>query len=252
MYRFYIPPEDCDWENKMAVIRGEEFKHFSRVLRLSLGAQIIVFDGCGRESQAEVVAIKEKQALVKLTKPSFFAGESKLEIWLGQSLVKGDKMNLIIQKSTELGFRGLIPLQTEHSVVKLSLDKEKKRREKWEKVALAAAKQCGRSVVPAILPISTLQDFLNDLPVERHLLIPWEKGGIPLRQALEKINFSETAFKKPLYFLIGPEGGWDSREVALVEKKGGIPVSLGSRILRTETAGPIVLAVLMFAGRDWG
>ena len=122
MHRFYVAAEDIyqDQDNcGRAVIKGQEFQHLSRVLRLSPGKEVVVFDGVGKEYVGRVVSLEKGEALVSIAKPSLFARESFLEVWLVQSLSKGAKMNLIIQKATELGVRGIIPLKTQHCVVKL-------------------------------------------------------------------------------------------------------------------------------------
>lgn len=254
MHRFYVAAEDIyqDQDNcGRAVIKGQEFQHLSRVLRLSPGRAVVVFDGTGKEYVGKLVSLEKGEALVSIAKPSLFARESFLEVWLVQSLSKGAKMNLIIQKATELGVRGIIPLKTQHCVAKLEGKKEVERRQKWQKVALEAVKQCRRTLLPTVLPVCSLEEFLQKLPVKRHLFMPWEQGGSSLRYVLAEERTSKTARTVPVYLLIGPEGGFAEEEVKQVQSYGGIPVSLGPRILRTETAGLAALAVLMFAWGDW-
>ncbi|MGI6588801.1 MAG: 16S rRNA (uracil(1498)-N(3))-methyltransferase [Peptococcia bacterium] len=255
MHRFYVAPEDLhqDQDNySWVVIKGQEFEHLSRVLRILPGKEVAVFDGTGKEYVGKVVSLEKGEALVNLGKPSLFPRESPLEVWLVQGLSKGEKMDLIIQKATELGVRGIIPLKTRRCVVKLEGKKEVERRKRWQKVALEAVKQCHRTLIPTVSPVHSLEEFLQELPVKRRLFIPWEKGGSSFRCVLEEGKASKTIGSVPVYLLIGPEGGFAEEEVEQVQSYGGIPISLGPRILRTETASLAALAVLMYAWGDWG
>lgn len=253
MYRFYIPPADIipgkNNHSGQAIIRGAEFRHLSRVLRLSLGEDVLVFDGLGHEYSGQIISLAPGEAMLHLGESTFFSGEASLEVWLVQGLPKGEKMNLIIQKATELGVRGIIPLQTKYSVVKMEAKRTAERLRKWQRVALEAVKQCGRTFLPTITPPTNLADFLAGLPAQHHLFIPWEKGGSSFRAVLAEKEQTEKSI--PIYIFIGPEGGFAQEEVALVQSYGGIPLSLGPRLLRTETAGLATIAALMFAWGDW-
>lgn len=258
MHRFYVPPEDIHQEQgqeEQAVIKGQEFRHLAKVLRLLPGEAVTIFDGRGREYSGKIVSLQKGEALVRIEESLLFPRESQLEVWLVQGLPKGEKMELIIQKATELGVRGIIPLKAQRCVVRLADKKEAERRKRWQKVALEAAKQCRRPVIPTVLPACSLEEFLQGLPAQRHLLIPWEEGGCSFKEALTALSAKEKesgAAGVPVYLVIGPEGGFAAEEVAQVQSGGGIPLSLGPRILRTETAGLAALAALMFAWGDWG
>ncbi len=245
MHRFYVPGEQID--NNMAIIRGEEYKHLARVLRLASGDPVVVFDGAGWEYEGVIKTLKEREAHVSLTSSSFLPRESSLEVWLAQGLPKGDKMELIIQKATELGVRGIIPLELERSIVKLDEKKKKEKRERWQKIAIEAVKQSRRSLIPEVLQPRSLEMFLAEVPAGALLLLPWEEGGASLKKVL-----LETPSPRPVYIIIGPEGGLSPKEVALARASGAVTVSLGPRILRTETAGLAVVSAVMYQWGDLG
>ena len=261
MPRFYVPPENINQaeDNRhWALIKGQEFNHLSRVLRLQSGEEVTLFDGMGWEYIGIITALPKDEALISIREAHFLPRESSLEVWLVQGIPKGEKMELIIQKATELGVRGIIPLKAQRCVVKLEGKKEEERRKRWQKVALEAVKQCHRALIPTVLPSRSMKEFLQGLPSSRHLLLPWEEGGTPFKEALEKVVGRKDSpgtggmmDKTPVYLVIGPEGGFAPEEVRQVQCCGGVTVSLGPRILRTETAGLAALSALMFAWGDW-
>lgn len=264
MHRFWVPKEAI--KNGQAVIKGEEFSHLSKVLRLNAGDAIRVFDGEAHEYKGKLIALAKDEAIAEVGEPLALSKESPLDVWLVQGLPKGEKMELIIQKATELGVRGIIPLKTQRCVVKLEGKKEEERRVRWQRVALEAAKQCGRACVPEVLAPCNIRDFLRFIPPKRHLFVPWEEGGLSIKEVLshqgkghEPIPYSafqadprDQADSRPIYLVIGPEGGLAAEEVQELKNSGGLPLTLGPRILRTETAGLAALAVVMFAWGDLG
>lgn len=254
MHRFYVPKEQIreDLNHKrQVVISGGEFRHLARVLRLSVGESVILFDGEGCEYPGTISAMGKDDALVGIGEPFFFARESPLEVWLVQGIPKGEKMEMIIQKATELGVRGIVPFKAQRSVVKLEGQKEVERQKRWQKVALEAVKQCRRTVIPKVVPPCSLEKFLQGLPDQRHLFIPWEEGGCALKKVLTEQEKQKSGKRLPVYLIIGPEGGLTKLEVAEMQSYGGIPITLGPRTLRTETASLAALAAVMFAWGDW-
>jgi 16S rRNA (uracil1498-N3)-methyltransferase len=245
VHRFYVSREQIN--NGTATINGEEYKHLARVLRLVPGDLVVVFDGAGWEYDGVIKRLQDGQADVSLTSSRFLPRESALEVWLAQGLPKGDKMELIIQKATELGVRGIIPLELERSIVKLDEKKKKEKRERWQKIAVEAVKQSRRSLIPQVLQPCSLELFLGNIPQGALLLVPWEEGGASLKGVLEK-----TPSNKPVYIIIGPEGGLSEKEVALARSSGAVTVSLGPRILRTETAGLAAVTAVMYQWGDLG
>lgn len=245
MRRFFVEPGDI--KDGRAVVRDGELRHLARVVRLSVGDAVSVIDGEGWEYPGVIESLTEKEAFIRVGDPIYFSRESPLEVWLAQGIPKGDKMDLIIQKVTELGVRGVVPLETERTVVRYDNKKRTAKRERWQKTAQEAAKQCGRSLLPEVCLPQTLPEYLAGLSRENLLLIPWEEGGRPLREVVQG-----SGPKGSVHILIGPEGGWAKREVDLAKAKGGIPVTLGPRILRTETAGLAVVSAVMFQWGDFG
>jgi 16S rRNA (uracil1498-N3)-methyltransferase len=261
VHRFYVTPANIDIANRIATVRKEELHHLAGVLRLKSGDDVVIFDGAGWEYQGLIKSITKAEAIIIINASHFFARESELEVWLIQGIAKGDKMEFIIQKAVELGVRGIIPLEAKRSVVKLFGSKKTEREKRWQKAAVEAAKQSRRTLVPIVKPAQGLQQILCELPPQRHLLVPWEEGGASLREVLrQQVAPLDEALPGetlpgeavPIYILIGPEGGLTSVEVDLTREFGGIPVTLGPRILRTETAGLAAIAAVMYERGDWG
>jgi 16S rRNA (uracil1498-N3)-methyltransferase len=214
------------------------------------GDQVRVFDGQGREYLTTIREIKDQRVLVAIEgEPdpgSIVNREPPLELILCQSIPKGDKMELIIQKGTELGASRFIPLMTERTIVRLETGRAENRQQRWQKVAVEAARQCRRSVVPRVEGVSSLAQVLNSIPAGSLGLIPWEDE---FTCAMKDVLRKEPAVPGAVWVFIGPEGGFSEEEIAKARQAGVIPVSLGPRILRTETAGLAVLTMLLY---EWG
>ncbi len=240
MARFFVQPQQIQADR--AIITGSDVKHISKVLRMALGDPLTVLDGRGMVYQAEVCEINKEEIVCRLLSSERGAGEPALKVTLVQGLPKGDKMESIIQKCTELGVHRIIPLAASRSVVKLEAKKAMERQERWQRVALEAAKQCRRSHVPEVQQLRCWEDILADIPANALLIMPWEEEKAqslrPLLQSLEKPS--------ELYLFIGPEGGLDAVEVTAAQERGCHLVTLGERILRTETAGPAVLTMVLY------
>ncbi|MDX9870831.1 MAG: 16S rRNA (uracil(1498)-N(3))-methyltransferase [Clostridia bacterium] len=249
MHRFIVDPQGI--ENGLAIITGEEGQHLTRVLRLKSGDPVLVFDGQGREAAGVITVIGKNQAEVALSACSLINKESPLELWLAQGIAKGEKMDLIIQKAVELGVWGIIPVETRRTVVRLDSGKKAGKQERWQKIAAEAAKQSGRSWLPTVAESCGLSEFLQNLPAEKMLLAAWEGGGEPLKALAQQFTQEEIR-KIPVYLLIGPEGGLSTEEADLLVQNGARLVTLGPRILRTETAGLALTAALMYQWGDWG
>jgi 16S rRNA (uracil1498-N3)-methyltransferase len=173
--------------------------------------------------------------------------DSPLEVTLAQSLLKGEKMDYLIQKATELGVKEIIPFFSSRSVPLLEKSKKLKRHHRWERIAIEASKQCGRGVVPKIESLQDYSDMLQTASPDTLRLILWEKEGIKLKEILERLKE-----KKKVFFIIGPEGGFSQLEVDEAKKTGFIPVTLGRRILRAETASLCFLSILQYEKGDIG
>ncbi|GFN22521.1 16S rRNA (uracil(1498)-N(3))-methyltransferase [Thermanaeromonas sp. C210] len=244
-HHFFIPPEEL--RQKRIVLSGETGHHASRVLRLNIGEEISVADGRGTSFKARVVAVRPGEVVAELLEP-LPSNDPPLSITLLQGLPKGDKMELIIEKATELGVSRIVGLLTERVIIKLDEEAAARKKDRWCKVARAAARQSRRASIPLVEGPCSLEEALNGMAPETLLLVPWEEERQRgLKEALSAVDFS-----RPLAILVGPEGGLTPAEVDRARRAGGIVVGLGPRILRTETAGLACLAVLMYEGGDLG
>ena len=212
--------------------------HLVRVLRADIGDACVLFNGDGHDYDARITAIGKRSGEVEILAARTLDNESPLRITLLQALARGEKMDWILQKATELGVAAVIPVESERSEVKLDGERVGKRVAHWQSVIVAACEQSGRAVVPAIAPPQPLANALRALPSSsalRLLLDP--KAG----QALDVIDEHPG---RELVLAIGPEGGWSPRDRELLQAAGFEGMRLGPRILRTETAGIAAIAVL--------
>lgn len=249
MYRFYLPSVTPN--EQPAALIGDEFKHLANVLRLKAGDKVSLFDGQGQEYEAVIEELTKDTAYLRLGEQHTESRESPLELYLVQGIAKGEKMDFVIQKATELGIKGVIPLEADRSVVRLTSSKKTDKQLRWQKVAIEAAKQCRRAFIPQVALPQSIKEFFSSLPQERLVLIPWEEGGRSLRSVLTDPDVIRGQ-SNPVYILIGPEGGWAETEVELARSRGAIPVTLGPRILRTETAGLATISAIMYQWGDLG
>ena len=242
MPRFYTPNPRI--ENGLLKIEGDEVKHIRKVLRLKTGDEILVFDGLGKEFEGTIVEEGRSSVMVKIQDMLSPKRDSPLEVTLAQSLLKGEKMDSLIQKATELGVKEIIPFFSSRSVPLLEKSRSLKRHHRWEKIAVEAAKQCGRGVVPKIESLQTYSGMLHAASADQLRLILWERDGIKLRDMLEG-----SKERRKVFFMIGPEGGFSQDEIEKAERVGFIAVTLGRRILRAETASLCFLSILQY---EWG
>jgi 16S rRNA (uracil1498-N3)-methyltransferase len=245
MHRFQISSEDVQGER--LYIRGSEAHHLARVLRLSIGDEIAAFDNSGIEYGAKVQEITSGEVQCEIISCKSNPTEAPLAVYLLQGLPKGDKMETIIQKTTELGVKSIYPVRTSRAIVQLEGKKAVDRVARWQKIAVEAAKQCGRSVVPLVGEIQNLKDALRALPKECVVLAAYE--GEKTRGLAEEL---ENLQGNTLALFIGPEGGFDPQEINFLEQNGVKSVSLGPRILRTETAGLAALTMALYQCGDLG
>jgi len=242
MARFYIPNPRI--ENGLLKVEGDEVRHIRKVLRLKTGDKIFVFDGLGREFEGTIIEEGRASVMVKIQRSLSPKRDSPLEVTLAQSLLKGEKMDYLIQKATELGIKEIIPFFSSRSVPLLEKSRSLKRHHRWGKIAIEASKQCGRGVVPKIESLQTYSDMLHNASTDHLRLILWERDGIRLKKMLEG-----SKERKKIFFVIGPEGGFSQDEVEKAERVGFVAVTLGKRILRAETASLCFLSILQY---EWG
>jgi len=222
-----------------AVINGEDAHHIARVLRMKAGDTLSLCDGCGREYSAEICAISPDSVTCTLGTATDSEVESPCRVTLFQCLPKSGKFETIVQKCTELGVFAVVPVVSERCVVVPGKDFQKKI-ERYQRVALEAAKQSRRAMVPEVLPLMKLSD-IDPCAFGLFLVAYEEERRVSLKSALRQIEQPES-----VALVIGPEGGLDAAEVGRLIKKGAVPVSLGKRILRTETAGMAMLAQIQY------
>lgn len=230
-----------------AVLKGQEALHLSRVLRYEPGERVLVFDGRGSLYRSRILAIGP-EVLVQIEAEIEAEAENRLEITLAQGLLKGDKMDFVVQKATELGAASFVPLTLERSVVKLTDKKAEQRQERWQRIAQEAVKQCGRVTVPDIRPVQSLNDLLLSAEDYDLLLFPWEEE----QETSVKAILNEHLNCHKVLCILGPEGGMTKEEMLAVKKAGGRVVTLGKRILRAETASVAVLSIVQYALGDLG
>jgi 16S rRNA (uracil1498-N3)-methyltransferase len=239
-HRFYADPKDIS--GKRVVLSADQTHHLVRVLRMSPGDEAFVFDGCGEEFRCRFTSLSDRRALLDIIDTRSDRVESAFNLTLGLALMKGEKVDLVIQKATELGVTSIVPLVTDHADVKLSGERIERRVERWKRVSLESMKQCGRRKLVDIAAPLSLDEYLRVASTRRSLtqmLVFSTTGGIPLNEALDRL--SERAL---IVALIGPEAGWSNNEAASLEALGSVSVSLGPRILRAETAAIVALALL--------
>lgn len=237
MRRFYI--EDISEDASRVEVTGEEFFHISKVLRLRQGAAVALFNGMGLELIGRLEGLFKDHAVVLVESLTRQTGESRLKTTLIAGLVKADKPELVIQKSTELGVSEIIFYHADRSVPVADADRAAQRLIRWRRVAIEAAKQCGRSVVPRLSLAPDMQTAINGLD-EMLKLILWESE----REKGVSEVLKETPPENGVAFLVGPEGGFTEDEVTAARQAGFISVSLGPRILRAETAAIVMLGII--------
>ncbi len=242
MHCFYCEPGNV--LDQQIRITGDDVNHIKNVLRMKQGEALMICDGTGMEYSCEIALLEAKEILLDILSANPSSTELPVKLKLYQGLPKKDKMELIIQKAVELGAVEVIPVQTSRCIVKLEDEKkETKKLERWQAIAESAAKQSGRGIIPKVGRVINFKEALKKASEEGMSLIPYEcaEGMASLKQAAERASKEHT-----VSVFIGPEGGFEETEVELAKEQGVIPVSLGKRILRTETAGFTTLSILMY------
>ena len=241
-HRFFASPGQIT--ETLVTLSDDESHHLTRVMRLGPGAVVSVIDGHGHEYRCQVDVASRSHTTLHILEEITTPVESELEVTLGQALVKNDKFDWVVQKATELGVRRIVPLITSHSEVLLSEERGEKRIKRWDRISLEALKQCGRRQLVEITSPLSLTDFLTGNKSELRLVLS-ERGG----KSLESIQ-SERPHPASVSLAVGPEGGWESQELAVAVDAGHIEVNIGPRILRTETAAIAAIALAQFLFGD--
>lgn len=280
MQRYFISPE---WFHEDSVtIAGDDAHHLIRVMRAKAGDQVIVSDGVNREALVRIREPEKDRVVADIVESLAMDREPAVEVWIAQSLPKGDKMELVIQKGTEIGADRFVPFVSERTVVQLDAKKEGKRIERWQKIAKEAAEQAHRNRVPAVEAPLSWKQLLQLAGQTDAAWICYEKeNGLQLKQQIQealskgkaiRIDTAERGNGEPeaegvlpaklqndgvnarikLLLIIGPEGGFSEQEIAAAEAAGCRSVSLGRRILRTETAAMVGLTCILYESGEMG
>lgn len=242
MYRFFVEPAQVG--EKEIIITGSDVNHIKNVLRMKPEETILISSGESLEYTCYIRELKEEEIIAHIMYVQESGYELPSRLYLFQGLPKSDKMELIIQKAVELGVHEIIPVASKRAVVKLDARKEEKKRTRWQAISESAAKQSKRMYVPEVkkvMSFSQAVEYAEQLDV---VLVPYElaKGMGETREIIGKIKKGQS-----VGIFIGPEGGFEETEVEMaVEKANAKAITLGKRILRTETAGLTVLSILMF------
>lgn len=255
MYQFFVSPSQIDREGHRVVILGADVNHIKNVLRMNLGEEINVSDGVSSlEYRCRIESYTDSSVECALCFVKEANTELPVRIRLYQGLPKQDKMELIVQKAVELGAACVIPVACHRSVVKLDDKKAAKKVERWQSIAEAAAKQSKRGYIPQVEEVMSFKLAAQQAKNEcRHLLIPYElaeSGADGMQFTRDLIGQIKPG--EDIAVFIGPEGGFEDSEIEYARECGIQPITLGKRILRTETAGLMVLSwlVLMLEGRS--
>jgi len=240
MTRFFVLKSQI--EDKFVYLNGADQHHLCKVLRKKIGDEIGILDGQGSEYRARISRIESELVVAELLETIIRPAEPRVKLKLVQSLPKAEKFELVLQKNTELGVSCFQPILSERSNLKLDLKALAKKSERWQKIIKEAAEQSGRQIIPELLPVLNWEKLLT-LPQTGLVLIPWEgERECSLRQVLE----AQTELPEQVTVLIGPEGGFSLAEIDQAKVYGAIPVTLGPRILRTETAGLVVASCIFY------
>lgn len=243
MRKFFVKENQIN-NDKIEII-DEDVNHIKNVLRLSIGEKIKICDSDNKVNYiCEISEISKQNVICNILEKAQNEAEGNVELCIYQGLPKADKMELIIQKGTELGVSSFIPVAMKRSIVKLDGKDEIKKNERWQKIAEVAAKQCGRDLIPEVKHVQRINDIIDDIKNYDLLMVAYE---------LEETNYIKEELKgldkKESYkiaIVIGPEGGLEAEEVEKIKAAGAKVISLGKRILRTETVAMQVASIIMY------
>lgn len=245
MPKFFIKNNQI--EKNIVTILGEDVNHIANVLRMKLGDEIQVCDIDYAENYNVKLQSIEKQKIdCEIIEKIKSEAESDINLTIFQGIPKSDKMELIIQKSTELGVKEIVPVQMERCVSKISEKDEKKKIERWQKISEVAAKQSGRDMIPKIEHVTKLKEICKLVEKFDMLIVPYEKAeGYSFKNSLDELK-RQNINTPSIGIVIGPEGGFDPNEIDILKNAGAKIVTLGKRILRTETVALAMSSVIMY------
>ena len=244
MYQFFVQPTQINIDDKRVTILGSDVNHIRNVLRMKIGEEIAVSNGQdGKEYRCGILSLEEDCVLCELRFVKEDGVELPSKVYLFQGLPKADKMELIIQKAVELGVYQVIPVAAKRCVVKLDDKKARSKIARWQSIAEAAAKQSKRGIIPKVTEVMSFRDAVKLAADMEVRLIPYE-----LAEGMDRTKEIISALQpgQDVAVFIGPEGGFEESEIREAVAQGMEPITLGRRILRTETAGLTVLSWIMY------
>lgn len=241
MNQFFV--EESQIHGSEIIIEGTDVNHIKNVLRMKPGEEVMISNGTDKHYICSIVTISEEQVVAKIVDIDTNSTELPVKLYLFQGLPKADKMELIIQKSVELGVHEIIPVAMKRCVVKLDAKKEKSKLARWQGIAESAAKQSKRMVIPNISRVMNFKEAVAYAKSLDYNIIPYEfaNGMERSKQVVKSLGQY-----KSVGIFIGPEGGFEEAEIAYAKESNMQIISLGKRILRTETAGLTALSIIMF------
>ena len=247
MDRFFVDKTNINLENNTCVIVGEDVKHISKVLRCKIGEKLEICDKDNSEYICEITDINKEQVDLDIIEKREIKRESDLKVKLYQGLPKSTKMELILQKLTEVGVDEIILVSTKRSVVKVDDKKEGKKIERWERIMYEAAKQSKRGKIPKLRGILSFKEALEDMKNNDMNICPYEdERTVSIKSAIEGADINSIGI------FVGPEGGFEEEEIENIQDINSKVVSLGPRILRTETASVVASSIVLYELSDLG
>lgn len=247
MDRFFTPKNNINLEQNTCIIEGEDVKHISKVLRCKENDKLEVCDMDNNEYICEIKEINKDNILLDIIEKVNIKRESNLKVKLYQGMPKGTKMELILQKLTEVGVDEIVLVQTKRSVTKIDNKKEDKKIERWERIIYEAAKQSKRGKIPTLTGVLTFNEALEDMKNNDLNLCPYEnERTVVIKEAIKGKQINNVGI------FVGPEGGFEEEEIEKIQNIDGQVVSLGPRILRTETASVVASSIVLYELSDLG
>lgn len=247
MDRFFVDKSNIDLENGTCIIEGEDVKHISKVLRCKVGEKLEICDKDNSEYVCEITDISKNQVDLNILEKNEIKRESDLKVKLYQGLPKSTKMEFILQKLTEVGVDEIILVSTKRSVVKVDDKKEGKKLERWERIIYEAAKQSKRGKIPTLRGVLSFDEALEDMKNNDMNICPYEnEKTVSIKSAIRGSDINNIGI------FVGPEGGFEEEEIQTLQDIDSKVVSLGPRILRTETASVVASSIVLYELSDLG
>ena len=245
MHRFYVTPEN--WDSRALTLTGSEAHHARNVLRMQAGDKLVLFNGKGRELTAEIATFANDQIRLRKLHEAETA-PLRCKIVLGQAIPKGKNMDLIVQKSVEIGAAEIAPIISDRTVVQLDSESASQKQTKWQQIAIEAAKQCGQNWLPRIHAPKKLAEFFSasERAFDLRLIGSLQPDAQQLKKILETYTSEHGDRPRSVLMLVGPEGDFTPAELALARRHGCQPITLGPIILRVETAALYCLSILSY------